>query len=227
MGTRVCEQGIKMGVDVISISRHGRPAHLANAPWADTIQWVHGDVFDTNKAWRDTLKGAAGVFSTLGAFGSNEFMYKMCGTANMQLMDVAKEAGVPRFGFVSVHDFKFPGGWRAQQFLLKGYFQGKRDAEKHLAELYPDTGVALRPGFIYGTRVAGSRTMPLGVVGAPLSAALSILPTKSLSSTPIIGAAFVPPISVETVGKAAANAVIDPNVPAGVMDVWTMLEKYG
>ena len=32
------------------------------------------------------------------------------------------------------------------------YFQGKRDAERRLAELYPQGGVALRPGIISGTR---------------------------------------------------------------------------
>jgi hypothetical protein len=36
-----------------------------------------------------------------------------------------------------VHDYKFPAGWHAQDFLLKGYFQGKRDAEAHMAAAYP------------------------------------------------------------------------------------------
>lgn len=52
--------------------------------------------------------------------------------------------------------------------MLKGYFQGKRDAEQELFEQYPETGVALRPGFIYGSRDVGSGTLPLGIVGAPL-----------------------------------------------------------
>lgn len=119
---------------------------------------------------------------------------QICGTANIQAMEAAHQAGVPRFAFISVHDFKLPAGWQAQQFMLRGcarrqtvqrrcclptpaagflhgphpaltcspsqragmpdcsYFQGKRDAERRLAELYPQGGVALRPGIISGTR---------------------------------------------------------------------------
>lgn len=36
---------------------------------------MQGDVFDP-ASWRSQLQGAAGVISTLGGFGSNEFMYK-------------------------------------------------------------------------------------------------------------------------------------------------------
>jgi hypothetical protein len=35
------------------------------------------DVFDV-LAWRSQLEGAIGVISTLGAFGANDFMYKVC-----------------------------------------------------------------------------------------------------------------------------------------------------
>ena len=55
----------------------------------------------------------------------------------MRAMDAAAAAGVPRFSFVSVADYKLPAGWRAQDFLLRGYFQGKRDAEAHMAALFP------------------------------------------------------------------------------------------
>lgn len=185
-------------------------------------------------------------------------------------------------------------GWHVSDFLLRGYFQGKRDAEKHLAEKFPTSGVALRPSFIYGSRAVGSASIPLGAIGAPLavvrgrwarigawtsaqrrvfhmqplaapgaqgvpqaaehaqppaSASLALrpvilgwaappnyftsrcaqmlraLPTRNLSAVPIVGAAFVPPISVDAVAKAAVTAVVDPAVPPGPMDVWT-IAKY-
>jgi hypothetical protein len=55
--------------------------------------------------------------------------------------------------------------------------------------------------------------------------ALKLLPAQSLSNIPIVGAAFVPPVSVDAVGKAAATAVLDPSVPPGVMDVFA-IQKY-
>lgn len=35
-------------------------------------------------------------------------------------MEAARQAGVPRFSFISVHNYKLPYGWQAQQFLLRG-----------------------------------------------------------------------------------------------------------
>ena len=49
--------------------------------------------------------------------------------------------------------------------MLKGYVQGKRDAEARLAQLFPNTGVALRPGFIHGTRNVAGIPVPLQIVG--------------------------------------------------------------
>lgn len=266
-------------------------------------------------------------------------------------MKAAAAAGVPRFAFISVHEFKLPsmslergfqerclpeeswcpvrvtsahlsvhlssdasppqlwilsswvasaprlphlisprlaaGGWHAQDFLLKGYFQGKRDAEAELAVSFPTGGVALRPGFIHGERDVGSVSLPLSVVGTPWAKVeamngqraakivpkppvpgfdlsdihpratmthrvtmrrppsanhdsfsphttpklspcppsspslqlLSALPSQSLADLPIVGAAFVPPVPVEVVGRAAVAAVLDASVPPGIMDV--------
>lgn len=225
VGTKVCENAIHMGADVVSVSRSGRPSFTSGAGWANEVEWVRSDVTKEDGSWRDALKDATGVVSTIGAFGTNAFMYKMCGEVNMNIIEAAKEADVSRAAFISVHEYSFPAGWQAHSFLLKGYFQGKRDVEKKLAEIYPDGGVALRPGFIYGTRHAGGMKIPLGLAGVPMQTLLKPLPTKSLSNIPIIGAAFVPPVSVQSVGKAAASAILDSSIKAGIMDVWE-ISKY-
>lgn len=92
---------------------------------------------------------------------------QVCGKANMDAMYAAKSLDIPRFAFISINEFKMPAGWHMEDFLLKGYFQGKRDAEKVLFDVFPDTGVALRPGMIYGNRKIGSASVPLGAVGSP------------------------------------------------------------
>lgn len=85
-----------------------------------------------------------------------------------------------------------------------------------------NAGVALRPGFIHGVRKWGTISIPLSAVGSPLESMLSFLPTKTLAAIPLAGAAFVPPVSVQKVAKAAVSAATDPGVPPGVMDVWTI-----
>lgn len=59
-------------------------------------------------------------------------------------------------------------GYGCADFVLKGYFNGKRAAEARMAQLFPSGGVALRPGFISGTRQVAGVGVPLQVVGAPL-----------------------------------------------------------
>ena len=81
-------------------------------------------------------------------------------------------------------------------------------------------GVALRPGFIHGTRRVGRTQLPLSVIGAPLESVLNMMPSKSLASVPLAGAAFVPPVNVRSVAKAAVAAATDPSVPGGTMSVW-------
>lgn len=77
VGSKVCQYAVEMGVGVTSVSRSGRPRFLDNAGWADSVEWVRSDGTKSNGQWRETMDGACGVVSTLGAFGSNEFMYKM------------------------------------------------------------------------------------------------------------------------------------------------------
>ena len=250
VGTRVCQAALAAGLGVVSVSRSGRPRWAAKGvededddrspssssssspssssdpdPWVRDVEWVAADAFDTG-AWKAALDGAVGVVSTLGAFGTNATMERVCGDANVCVFEAAKAAGVPRACFVSVHDYSLPS------FVLPGYFGGKKKAERALFRLFPETGVALRPGFVYGTRkvVLPSRTfsVPLGALGAPLDAALSFLPTKSLSeSIPLAGLAFVPPVKVEALARAAVAAATDPEVKGGTMSAWEIKERYG
>ena len=73
-----------------------------------SVVGMQADVFDVG-AWRDQLQGAVGVISCLGAFGSNDFMQKICGDSNITVFAEAAKAGVPRAAFISVHDYNLPG----------------------------------------------------------------------------------------------------------------------
>ena len=75
----------------------------------------------------------------------------MNGTANVLAIETAKDAGVPRFVFISATIPKLPG----LGMLVGGYINGKALAEEAVRKHYPETGVFLRPSVIYGDRQVG------------------------------------------------------------------------
>lgn len=166
-----------------------------------------GDVFYAN--WDEVFVGATAVVSTLGGFGSEEQMQRINGEANVVAVNAAKDFGVPKFVLISVHDYNLP------PFLLSsGYFTGKRKAESEVLSKYPNAGVVLRPGFIYGKRRIDGIEIPLDFIGEPLERILQAVEnfTKPLSSLPASDIFLAPPVSVDDVALAVINAVSDDDV---------------
>lgn len=202
VGSAICRAAVSKGIEVVSLSRSGRPSY--SDPWVDQVTWLAGDVFYAR--WDEVLVGATAVVSTLGGFGSEEQMKRINGEANVIAVDAAKEFGAPKFILISVHDYNLPS------FLLNsGYFTGKRKAESEVLSKYPASGVVLRPGFIYGKRKVDGFEIPLDVVGQPLEKLLSSVEnfTKPLSSLPASDLILAPPVSVDDVAYAVINAVVD------------------
>ncbi|CAM8880654.1 unnamed protein product [Rhodiola kirilowii] len=140
VGSAICKAAVSKGIDVVSISRSGRPS--LTDTWTDQVNWVPGDVFYAN--WDEVLLGATAVVSTIGGFGSEEQMKRINGEANIVAVNAASEFGVPKFILISVHDYNLPS------FLLQsGYFTGKRKAESEVLSKYPTCGVVFRPGFFF------------------------------------------------------------------------------
>ncbi|XP_022736526.1 uncharacterized protein At1g32220, chloroplastic isoform X2 [Durio zibethinus] len=202
VGSAICKAAVSKGIEVISLSRSGRPTYPGL--WVDQVNWIPGDVFYAN--WDEVLVGATAVVSTLGGFGSEEQMKRINGEANVVAVNAAKDFGIPKFILISVHDYNLPS------FLLSsGYFTGKRKAESEVLSKYPNSGVVLRPGFIYGKRRVDGFEIPLDLVGEPLERILNATENfiKPLSSLPASDLLLAPPVSVDDVAYAVINAVKD------------------
>ncbi|GMH28796.1 hypothetical protein Nepgr_030639 [Nepenthes gracilis] len=202
VGSAICKAAVSQGIEVISLSRSGRPSY--SDPWIDQISWITGDVFYVN--WDEVLVGATAVVSTLGGFGNEEQMKRINGDANVVAVTAAKSYGVPKFILISVHDYNLPS------FLLQiGYFTGKRKAESEVLSNYPTSGVVLRPGFIYGKRRVDGYQIPLDLIGEPLERLLRATAnfTRPLSSLPASDLLLASPVSVDDVALAVVNAVRD------------------
>ncbi|KAH9675929.1 NAD(P)-bd dom domain-containing protein [Citrus sinensis] len=235
VGSHICKEALERGLTVSSFSRSGRSS--LKDSWAESVVWHQGDLLSPDSL-KDSLIGVNSVISCVGGFGSNSYMYKINGTANINAVKAAKEQGVKRFVFVSAADF------------------GLRATEKELMTELPHGGVILRPGFIHGTRQVGSIKLPLSVIGAPLEMVnfgIYIFPqqiliftqqftefcvsvsreqslwvmlkhAKVLTAIPLVGPLLIPPVRVTSVAKVAVSAATDPTFPHGIIDVYSILQ---
>ncbi|GMI92422.1 hypothetical protein like AT5G10730 [Hibiscus trionum] len=209
VGSHICREALSRGLSVASLSRSGGSS--LHDSWAKNVTWHKGNLL-SSESWKEALDGVTSVISCIGGFGSNSYMYKINGTANINAIRAAAEKGVKRFVFISAADFGLAN------YLLKGYYEGKRAAETELLTKFPYGGVILRPGFIHGTRSVGSIKLPLGVIGSPLEMVLQH--AKPLNQIPLVGPLFTPPVNVTAVAKVAVRAATDPVFPPGIVDVY-------
>lgn len=216
VGSHVCQEALNHGLSVASLSRSGRSS--INEVWADKVDWRQGNL-RAPETFKDALDGVTSVISCVGGFGSKSFMYKINGTANINAIRASAEKGVKRFVYISAADFGFVN------YILQGYYEGKRAAETELLTRFAYGGVILRPGFIYGTRRVGSMKLPLGVIGSPLEMILQH--AKPLTQVPLVGPLLSPPVSVNAVAKVAVRAATDPVFPPGIVDVHGILRYSG
>uniref|UniRef100_A0A2N9FLD9 NAD(P)-binding domain-containing protein n=1 Tax=Fagus sylvatica TaxID=28930 RepID=A0A2N9FLD9_FAGSY len=208
VGSHVCREALDHGLSVASLSRSGRSS--IRESWANNVIWHQGNLL-LPESLKEALSGVTAVISCVGGFGSNSQMYKINGTANLNAIRAAAEQGVKRFVYISATDFGLAN------YLLRGYYEGKRAAETELLTKFPYSGVILRPGFIYGTRSVGSMKIPLGVIGSPLEMVLQY--AKPLNQLPLVGPLFTSPVNVTAVAKVAVRAATDPVFPPGIIDV--------
>lgn len=214
IGSHVCKEAVDRGLSVASLSRSGRSS--IQDSWASKVTWHQGDLLSLG-SWEDALNGVTSVISCVGGLGSNSHMYNINGTANVNAIKAAFEKGVKRFVYISAASAGIERKVFLSHFMLPGYYEGKRAAETELLAKFPNGGVVLRPGFIYGTRRVGSMKLPLGVIGSPLDTILRH--AKPLRKLPLVGALFNPLLNITSVANAALRAAIDPVFPPGVIDL--------
>ena len=144
-----------------------------------------------------------GVVSCVGAFGSDGYMARVNGDANVRAVSAALRHKVARFVYVSAIQTDLPA------FVLRGYFDGKRRAEEAVADAFGERGTVLRPSFVFGNRsIGGGMALPLGVIGRPLQVVLDLPLLRDLHSLPGLRGILLPPVAVEDVGLVAAAAAM-------------------
>lgn len=217
VGSHVCKALLALGgankvTHITSINRSGQPTDPEWDHWWRDVEWVKADALDPDE-WSQHLEGATGVVSCVGAFGSNEFMERICGDATVGIAKAAKAAKVKNFAFIGAHDYKLP-------LVLKGYYAGKKKAEAAVEANFPNTGVFLRPAFVHGTRQFNKVPLHLSMIGEPLESVLRSDKVREIAvqyKDSAFAPLLAPPVSVEDVATVAAYAAIGA-APKGAVD---------
>ncbi|XP_042449446.1 uncharacterized protein At1g32220, chloroplastic-like isoform X1 [Zingiber officinale] len=212
VGSHVCKEALAQGLSVSSLSRSGRPS--IRESWADKVEWYRGNLLEP-ESLKDAMNNANAVVSCVGGFGSPSHMRTLNGTANVNAVRVASEQGVQRFAYVSAASFG------VIDYFLQGYYDGQKATEAEISAKFPNAGVILRPGYIYGTKRYGSIKIPLGLIFAPFELVLQY--TEPLHRIPLIGPVFTPPVNVAKVAKVIVRGATDPAFSPAEVDVYSII----
>lgn len=91
VGSHICKEAVDRGLTVASLSRSGRP--LIHDSWVSNVIWHQGSLL-SSYSWTEALNGVTSVISCVGGFGSQSYMYKINGTANINAIRAASEKGI-------------------------------------------------------------------------------------------------------------------------------------
>ena len=143
VGRQICRIANQHGIRVISISRSGQPAAVANEV-LDLVDWYKADVFDT-ASWQDQLTGCDAVIHCVGIIEEEPQLgltfERMILNSAQVAGRAAEQAGVGRFVYLSA-------GASPPETPV-AYMDNKRAAEDFLSTLSFALTI-LRPGLIYG-----------------------------------------------------------------------------
>ncbi|KAE9609285.1 putative NAD(P)-binding domain-containing protein [Lupinus albus] len=90
VGSHICREALDHGLTVASFSRSGKSS--LHDSWASNVAWYKGNILSTDSL-KEALNGVTAVISCVGGFGSNSYMYKINGTANISAIRAAAEQG--------------------------------------------------------------------------------------------------------------------------------------
>ena len=151
VGKALCRELLKIGAQVYSINRSGKPPRLADD--LDQVQWIKGNALDPKTYDQlseiDTLIHSIGILAEPRQ--SKDELFKATFESEIRdtikvALEAASQYGAPltRIGYISAADFGI-----FSRYLLPRYMAAKREAESILESQSIPTVIA-RPGFMYG-----------------------------------------------------------------------------
>lgn len=225
VGAAVCKELAKRGLPVASLGRSQPRESATGVEELGGIDALKPDTFDS------LLPGARAVVIAIGEppwVRDRERAMRFNGTTNINILQSAAKHKVSRVVLVNA---TMPT-WS----LIAPYREGKLAAEREALRYPEQCGtdcevLVIKPGAITGTREEGNLEIPLWIVLEPMRMVMSLLsrPCEVLESClpDLFGGVLRPPVRVEEIAMAAADAV-EANSLKGVRELGTKeLVGYG
>lgn len=178
LGKRICQEAIRQGFKVTSVSRSGLPPKNTTAGdlrWIDQVNWVSGDIFEPD-TYKDRLSEADNVVHSMGILLENENYKKSLNgegvnfgfnfgnnplnksnSSNFTYEKMNKESALILANtFKNVKGKDFNKGAFAYisadnwfPLIPKEYITSKRDAETSLLQCTEFRPIIVRPGYMF------------------------------------------------------------------------------
>ena len=178
VGTHIAKSLVDLDAAPVCISRTGtRPLYLQDQAWSEQVKWCQGDASEPKMK---SLENADVVICAVGSppvptpnKAAWDKQFFMNGTANINALDAAAQAGVKRAVLIGA---QIIAPLRTDKFA---YYKGKRmacEAAKRFSEhSEQQTAVVFEPSIITGKRrTTTGKTIPMNIL-SPLKAISSSL----------------------------------------------------
>lgn len=199
VGSEVCKVALSHNWNVVVACRSGEPVgKQRREEWVQKVSFVKIDALQREQVCEllDDHPDTTSVINTIGLLTVNKRLARRvngdpCLNITAALVD---RPNIQKFVFISAGDMQ------PVNFILSGYYFGKRNAEKAMTEHLRTRAAILRPGFVYGSRsLHNGGFVPLQLLGVPLEAVMT--PLHAMLGFSIL----TPPVSVNAVAKAAVH----------------------
>lgn len=217
VGTAVCREAARRfgAQSVLSLGRSaGAGVRVASTSGDELVEHRGGVDALRPETFDHLMPGARAVVISIGEppwVLEKERAIRSNGLTNINILRAAARHKVPRIILINA----VVPSWQ----VIAGYREGKQAAEEE-ARRYPEScgpecGVLIvKPSVISGTRYAGTMPIPLWLMLEPMRAVL-VMSAKLCQGLErrfprLLGGVLRPPVRVEEIAAAAADAIEDP-----------------
>ena len=162
VGSAICKYAASLNLNIISISRSGRPQTVA--PWQSSITYAQGDALDPS-TYTHLLPSASAIIHTVGVLFDSNFPSTATKVYNGSYRQINRDSAIAIIDVIkdrNIH-FTYVSSERGI-FFAPEYINTKREVEAYLDRVKNQVGFSVvRPGFMYSEEVTGKKIASKGI----------------------------------------------------------------